>query len=284
MEEKSMSLQISFVGHLSVDRNVVKGRERVLYGGGVFHGAITARRLGAETQVLTMCHPDNRAGFSLLSEIGVDVTYLESPESTSIRNVYPSDDPDERQSAVLTRARPFTEDDLREIDHCELLHLNALWKGEIPSSLIPVARERTDLLAGDAQGFLRHVELGGEMVHLDWEDKAELLPLFDYFKVDIAEARILTGLEDPPTAARRLHEWGAKTVVLTHREGVCVHDGSGLYEGSFGPYVLEGRTGRGDTCTVAFLVAMAEGDIAAAVHQAAAITTRKMQYPGPYRG
>jgi sugar/nucleoside kinase (ribokinase family) len=74
-------------------------------------------------------------------------------------------------------------------------------------------------------------------------------------------------------------------VVLTHRGGVCVCDGRELYESSFTGFTVEGRTGRGDTCTSAFLVAMQQQmGLREATALAAEVTSRKMQYRGAYRG
>jgi sugar/nucleoside kinase (ribokinase family) len=75
-------------------------------------------------------------------------------------------------------------------------------------------------------------------------------------------------------------------VLLTHAGGVCVHDGLGSVDAPFGKATLEGRTGRGDTCTAAFLTAYyRQGrSLEASVRLAAEVTSRKMQYKGPYRG
>ena len=52
-----------------------------------------------------------------------------------------------------------------------------------------------------------------------------------------------------------------------------------------GTPTLEGRTGRGDTCTASFLVARGRGmDLADAAAFAAEVTSPKMQYRGSYRG
>jgi sugar/nucleoside kinase (ribokinase family) len=285
-------MRIAFVGHVSVDRNVVGGVESTLHGGAVVHGGITACRLGAEVSVYTMCGAEAIGGFGELAEAGARVTFLPSAESTSIRNEYPSQNPDERRSAVVSRARPFEAGDLARIEPCDVLHVNALWAGEFPAELLPRAKTLAGALAGDAQGFLRHVEAGGAMVHRDWAGKSTWLPLFDVFKVDIAEARVLTGLDEPRAAVRAVRQLGPGVVILTHRDGLCVDDGETIYEAAFGPYGLEGRTGRGDTCMAAFLVAQAEGAdraprgerLRAAAERAAEVATRKMQYPGPYRG
>lgn len=278
-----MSIRIGFVGHLSVDHNVVGGRSSVLYGGGVLHGSVTAKRLGADSRLYTKCAAEDRPKFSDLDEAGVAVSVMSSPTSTSIRNEY-GDDPDDRVSTLRSRAAPFEAADLDRIPHCDVLVINPLSFGEFPCELIAGAKAKTAALAGDAQGFLRRPGPTGELSHHDWQDKQRYLPAFDFFKVDGAEARMLTGEGDPARAVRALHDHGARVVVLTHKAGLCVFDGSTLHESHFEAYPLTGRTGRGDTCMAAFLVAQAEHGFAQAVARAADVASRKMQYPGPFRG
>lgn len=280
-------MRILFVGHVCVDKNVVRGQTETLYGGGVMHGAITAQRLGAQAIVITKCAEADRPGFSPLAEAGVETVFLPSPTSTSIRNVYPSENPDDRQSSLIARAAPFAEADLDCIAGlgADVVHVNPLWFGEFPPSLLAHLRRRTAFLAADAQGFLRVAEANGQMVHRDFADKQAILPLLDLFKVDSKEALLLTGEEHPERAARAVHALGPKLVLLTHQGGVCVFDGRETCHAAFGRYPLEGRTGRGDTCTASFLVARGRGlDFQAAATFAADITTRKMQYRGSFRG
>jgi sugar/nucleoside kinase (ribokinase family) len=123
------------------------------------------------------------------------------------------------------------------------------------------------------------------MTHRDLEGKGETLALLDLFKVDSREAVLLTGEQNPAQAARAVHALGPKLVLLTHRDGVCACDGKAVYESAFSGFRLEGRTGRGDTCTASFLVGRGRGlSLAEAVAFAAEITSRKMRYRGPFRG
>lgn len=277
-------MKIAFIGDVSKDLNVIKGQTQVASGGGVFYGAIAAQRLGAPTAVYTKCARDDQPLFQELSDAGVEVSFLPTRASTSIRNVYPSDNPDERTSAILSKSDPVTAAELEAVD-AGILHINPLWLGLFPPELIPLARKRAKVLGGDAQGFLRQVQPDGQMKNCDWADKARWLPHFDVFKVDSKEAKILTGLDDKREAARQIHGWGAKLVLLTHQGGVMVHDGKEFYESPWLGFTLEGRTGRGDTCTASFLVALSQKKgLAEAAGFAAKITSEKMQYKGPYRG
>ena len=277
-------MKIVFVGHVCVDRNVIRGESEVFYGGGVLQGAVTAKRVGADATVLTKCAEADRHHYCMsLVQAGVETIFLPSQTTTSIQNVYPSENPDDRQSTLVSRAAPFALADLETVA-ADVVHLNPLWFGEFPADLLPALKPRTPLLAGDAQGFLRHAEAAGKMVHRDLEDKREVLRLFDVFKVDSKEAKILTGLEDIRLAAHAVRGLGPRVVILTHRDGVCVFDGHDYYESPFTSFTLEGRTGRGDTCTAAFLVGMSRMNLADATAFAAEVTSRKMQYRGPYRG
>lgn len=276
-------MRILFVGHVSKDFNIANGKKVLVPGGGVFYGSIAAARLGASTAVLTKCALADRELFKQMEEAGVDVNYLDSDSTTSIENVYTGPNPDERTSRMLSRAAPFRNEDLLSIE-ADAIHVNPLWYGEFPENLIPLIRERATFLAGDAQGFLRNVEEDGSMVYKDWDKKSEYLRFFDLFKVDAKEARIITGETELKKACEKLHVWGARMVIATHSDGVILFDGSRFYESRFDGWTMEGRTGRGDTCTAAFLVALLhlKKGVSEATEFAARITSEKMKYPGPY--
>ena len=277
-----MSLRIAFCGHLCRDVNVVRGDEEVFYGGGVLHGAITAARLGASAHVWSRCAPADRGRFAALDDAGAAVTWLPSDTTTSIRNDYPTDDPDARVSSLLARAAPFSEGDLAGLD-ADVVHVNPLVVGELPSPLLAGLARRLPSVCADAQGFVRHADASGRLVSrcpdsLDW------LADLDVLKVDAGEARVLTGLADRHEASARLAALGVQHVVLTHRDGVLVRAAGTVCEAPFSGWTLEGRTGRGDTCTAAFLVGRSRGSLEDATRFAASVTSAKMMSRGPYRG
>jgi sugar/nucleoside kinase (ribokinase family) len=276
-------VRIAFVGHVCVDKNLIRGEVETFYGGGVVHGAVTAKRLGAEVTVLTKCAEADREHFTSLRDAGVDAVFLSSRTSTSIRNEYPTENPDDRRSFIVSRADPFSSTDIAALE-ADVVHLNPLWYGELPLALLPPLKRRVSILGADAQGFLRHADADGTMNYRDLAEKRDVLPLLDVFKVDTKEALILTGQEDVRPAARAVHDLGPRMVVLTHRGGVCVYDGREFYESPFTSFTVEGRTGRGDTCTAAFLVGMQRMGLREAAALAADVTSRKMQYRGAYRG
>jgi len=277
-------MSITFLGDVCLDINVVRGEPRHEIGGGVYHGAVTASGLGCEARVITKAPVADRHHFVAIEQAGARVTWLESPRSTSIRNDYPSENPDDRISRVISMAQPFSAAELEGL-RAEVLHVNPLWMGMVPPELLAVLRPAVGLLGADAQGFLRRVASDGSAVHTPWPEAGEHLHHLDLLKVDIVEARTLTGLADRHDAAAALLELGVGTVLLTHQQGVLAARGTERRERDWGSWTLEGRTGRGDTCTAAFLVGLLRGDsLADALGLAARVTTAKMQYRGPYRG
>ena len=112
----------------------------------------------------------------------------------------------------------------------------------------------------------------------------ELLPLMDYFKTDAAEAEVLTGLTDRVEAAKMLHDWGAKEVVITHNTEVLAYDGNKVYTCPIKARNLSGRTGRGDTTFAGYIAERQRGSVEEALNFCTALVSLKMETPGPFKG
>lgn len=276
-------LRITFVGHVSKDINKTPADTKTIPGGGVLYGSIAAARLGAESIAVTKFAREDEHLFEIIPQSGVVLQRLDSRTTTSIENIYKSSNSDERESRVISLAESFKKSDVEDIKS-EAIVINPLWHGEFPERLLSVVREGTDLLIGDAQGFLRNVKEDGKMVYTIWEERFEYMKMFDIFKVDAKEARTLTGKTDILEACKEIREMGVKIVLLTHKNGICVYNGQRMYGAPFRTWTLEGRTGRGDTCTAAFVVGLKKHPLQKATELAARITSEKMQYAGPYLG
>ncbi len=275
-------MSITLIGHVSKDVNVFKGSTEVLAGGGVYYGSFAARSLGEDVAVITKLNLKDYQLFKDMENFGIKVVWIESLKTTSIENTYPSDNPDERTSRIVSRADPFTVDDLREV--CGIVHISPLWHGEFPEELIEVVREKADFLSGDAQGFLRNVDEIGNMYYEDWKHK-DLLEVFDVFKLDSKEAKVMTGEDDPELSLKKIMKYGVKEILLTTKEGVYLAKSGKVYFHPFGDWKMEGRTGRGDTAIATYLALRNKfEDSEEVVKRVAEITTLKMRRKGPYRG
>ena len=216
-----------------------------------------------------------------MSESGAEVLVLDSPATTSIRNVYHSADREKRTVTLLSRADSFTVDELPKVS-TRIFHLAGLFVGELPDALIVPASKSADV-ALDVQGVLR-AEESGNLLFRDWAGKEKYLPHIAFLKTDAAEAEIMTGTDDRERAAHMLGQMGAREVMITHHTEVIVGAAGQIHRAPLTPRNLSGRTGRGDTCFAAYLARRLHDGIQESLEFAAALVSLKMETPGVFTG
>ena len=271
---------IAFIGNYTKDTIIDSRGERTVDGGAFNYGANVAVRLGMKTCAVTRLSRQDKHVVRGLEELGVDVFPEYASESTRLRLVYPSDNPDERQIFVDSSAGSIQPAQLANVSAATAV-VGASFRGEVGLEVLRNLKERGMRIALDVQGFVRSVR-DGRLVADEWPDKAEVLALVHFLKADIAEAEILTGSRDLESAARELVGLGAREIVLTHRDGVLVYDGRDFCEAGFHPRKLVGRSGRGDTCIAAYACRRLASEPAEATIWAAAITSLKMESNAPF--
>ncbi|WP_020612753.1 PfkB family carbohydrate kinase [Sediminispirochaeta bajacaliforniensis] len=276
-----MTYDITMIGHISKDVMIYPEEEQRFIGGPVIYSSIAATRSGKRIHVITKCSEKDKAALCGMEAEGVKVSWLASPDTTSIENIYLSDDRERRKVRLLSKASSFSLEELPEAGSL-IFHLAGLFKDEIPDAIIPHLAKKGSV-GVDAQGLLRCNEKGA-LFFKNWENAHQLMPHISYFKADAMEAEILTGTSDRKDAARILADMGAKEIVITHHDGVLV-----LVNGEFfyAPYTaanLSGRTGRGDTTFAAYMAVRLDSDPSWATAYAAALCSMKMEAPGPFSG
>ena len=71
------------------------------------------------------------------------------------------------------------------------------------------------------QSFVRHVTpVTHEIQFSDVANKKDIAGMMDKLKLDVVEARILTGTEDLEKAAIIVESWGCPEIMITHSQGV----------------------------------------------------------------
>ena len=218
-----------------------------------------------------------------LRGIGISVTALPSQHSVYFENIY-GENPDDRTQRVLAKADPFTASQLQEIE-AEIYHLGSLLADDFSLEVIKEL-SRKGLIAVDSQGYLREVR-DTHVYPVDWTDKREALQYIHFLKVNEHEMEVLTGLSDPHEAARKLHEWGVKEVLVTLGSmGSLIYDGTDFYRiPAYKPGQVVDATGCGDTYTIGYLYQRVSGaSIEEAGRFAAAMSTLKIEKSGPFCG
>lgn len=278
-----MKYDITMIGHVSKDIMIdYKGIETRLTGGAVVQSSMAAIGSGVTVQVITKISEQDKSLIEPLKKSGVIWKTSFSNHTTSIKNVYFTEDKERRDVTLISQADPFSSEDIPD-EKPGVYHLAGLFGGEIPDTLIPFLAEKSDV-ALDAQGVLRCIDGEGELLFRDWAGKKELLPLIRFFKTDAAEAEILTGEENREKAAEILHSWGADEVMLTHNTEVLICSGGKIFRAPFTNSNFSGRTGRGDSTFAAYLSRRKTHNVEESLRFAAALCSIKMESPGPFTG
>ena len=279
---KKKSYDTLIVGPVSLDIMIdCRGTETRLTGGAVVQSGYAAANIGARTAVFTKTSPDVDV-YAAFADAPADVYWRPSAAPTSIRNKYFTEDKERRECHLISCCDPIRFEDLPPVE-TKIYHFAGLVVGDFENEVFAKAAEHGKV-AVDVQCLLRRGEADGSMTFHDWEEKKEYLPCIDFLKTDAAEAEILTGLTDRREAARLLHAWGAKEVVITHNTEVLVYDGGEFYTCPIRSRSFVGRTGRGDTTFAGYLTERLHRSVPEALLFAAALVSLKMETPGPFCG
>jgi len=268
------------IGHIDKSHVVIKGQAQTIVGGAVQFGGMVLLAMGLKVGIITRLAQDDLWLLKDLKMAGAYIFPIFTHETTAIENVIPDPNSDQRRCFRRGFAGTFRPEDLPQI-RARVYYLGTIITNEINLAFLQAVAERGPV-ALDAQGCLRKL-VGDELVTDGWDWADEALPLVQFLKVDDKEAQALTG-EDGYKALEILGRKGPQEVMLTHRDGVSVWAKGEIFEAPFKPKSLAGRTGRGDTCFSAYLGRRLLGDSPKeATRFAAALTTLKLERPGPFR-
>ena len=269
------------IGHITDDIMNDRGAVSRFIGGAAYFSAFAAKRSGVSLLVVTRMAEKDFGLLQAMRDEGIEVLAIPGRQTTSIENIFESEDVDRRRVNLLSQAEPFTLEDIPEVQ-ARIFNLAGLFKGEIPPEMIePLSRRgRVGL---DLQSMLR-ASRDGAFSWVDWPEKKIHLPYITFLKADSLESEVITGSADRREAARMLRDWGAKEVLITHSEEVILYDGKTMHSAPFNPANLSGRTGRGDTCFISYMARRLDHDVEESLRYAAALTSIKMERPGPFQG
>jgi len=271
------------MGHISKDENVFQGKTVNETGGAVVYSSCSSYAISHKTGILTKLSFKDGKHLEIFSILKENIITLDSKNTTSIRNIYHTEDKERRTCTALSIADPFEISDIPDNIDSRIFHFAGLISGEFDNEMIKFLHNRGKI-ALDVQGFLRTVGENKKMVFKDWKEKKEYLPYIDYLKTDAAEAEIMTGTKDRKKAAEMLFGWGAKEIMITHNKEVLIYNGKKYYTCPLKPRNLSGRTGRGDTCFSAYITERLDKWIEEALLFATALVSLKMEKPGSFKG
>ena len=273
--------QIAFMGHYTRDTIVSSSGTRIVSGGAFNYATHVAARMGLKVLAVTRLAEVDAEVIQELENLGADLLVTWTPESTCLKLVYPSENPDERVIYVSSWAGAFSEQEITPIE-AGVIVIGASMREEVPLEIVKKLAQKDSVLAADIQSFLR-VNDHGKLVAKPWLERKELLSCIEVLKTDAVEAELLTGEKDIKKAASLITALGPREVMITHKDGVLLLAEEKFYHASFYPEKLVGRSGRGDTCLASYMCKRINASPQESIIWAAAVTSLKMEAEGPFR-
>jgi sugar/nucleoside kinase (ribokinase family) len=276
---------IIFIGHVTIDEIVAtEGSSSGIGGGAPLFGSVAAAVTGKKVAVITKIAKKDRYIVEALENAGIDVYLQFVQETTHMRVVHPSDNVDERLMYQTRDARFFKIEEIPSFE-TNLVHLGALTDREFTLKFMKKLKERGFRLSVDMQGFVRQVDESTRIIRFgDVSEKKEIISLADFVKLDVVEAKLLTGTDNISEAASICEDWGSHETLITRSDGVLVRKDGKEYFELFSNRSNAGRTGRGDTTFGSYLARRMDFSIKDSLKFAAALASIKMETPGPFNG
>ena len=280
----SKKYDITFVGHMCYDEIIpFEGEPHVAPGSAVLCGAMVAARVGKRVAAVVKMAERDAHILEAMQDVGVDTYVIPSDETTYSRVLHESENMDERTLTLVRSAGLISISDVPELE-TRCVHLAGISDTEFDMALILGLKSRGYSLSTDMQSFVRHVTPSRVIEYSDVAEKQEIAAIMDKLKLDVVEARILTGTEDLENAAMIIESWGCPEILITQSDGVLGRVNGKTYYEKFSNSNVSGRTGRGDTTFAAYLSRRLEHDVAESLKFAAAVVSIKMETPGPFKG
>jgi sugar/nucleoside kinase (ribokinase family) len=285
MQQASKMFDIIFIGHMCYDEIIpYQGEPIVAPGSAVLCGALAAARVGKKVAVITRLSRRDDHILEQMRQNGIEVVVIPTEDTTYMKVVHATPDLDERQIYQMVNAGYFSLADMPAISGRQV-HLAGITDQEFELNFISGIKAMGYSLSTDMQSFVRQVDpQTHEITFRDVPRKVEIIRQMSLIKLDVLEAKILTGTDDLEQAALIVEDWGCPEIMITRSDGVLVRaDGKNYFE-KFSNRSSIGRTGRGDTTFAAYLSRRSEFDVPESLKFAAALVSIKMESPGPFHG
>jgi sugar/nucleoside kinase (ribokinase family) len=260
------------------------GHRTVAPGSAVLCGALAAARVGKRVAAITRMSPRDESILNPMANAGISTFVIPANTTTCMRVVYPGDDADEREITQVRNAGFFTHAELPDV-RTRYLHLAGITDQEFSLDFVRSLAGGDYEISLDIQSFLRRVDTRtGRITILNVPQVREVFTYCTRLKLDIVEAKLLTGTSDIRDAARVLAGWGSRELVITEAKGVLALSDGVMYYEPFTNRNDSGRTGRGDTTFAAYLAWRLDNTIPESLRFAAGLASIKMEAPGPFSG
>lgn len=272
------------VGHMTLDKVITPNHTVYMPGGTTFYCSQAIQNLkGLKYLLVASLAETEIKGVDDLRQRGIETKVVNSKKTLYFENAY-GENQDDRTQRVLAKADPFVIEAMEGVE-AKVFLLGALLADDFSLDFVEKLASK-GLLAVDSQGYLREV-VGEDVRAIDWRDKKSFLKHVHFLKLNEMELEVMTGEEDIERAAKKLHSWGVKEVIMTLGSmGSIIYDGDEFYIiPAYKPSEMLDATGCGDTYMAGYLYKRLQGEsIEDAGKFGAAMATIKIENSGPFNG
>ena len=215
--------ELCCIGHITHDKIVTPKRTAHMPGGTSYYFSHAIRAFkDIDFNLITALGNEDMKVVDDLRGLGISVEVMPSKHSVYFENIY-GENQDNRAQRVLAKADPFTVDFLRNAE-ANIFHLGSLLADDFSLDVVRYLSQK-GRISIDSQGYLREVR-DTHVYPVDWTDKRDFLQYVYFLKANEQETLSLTGTEDVEEAAKMLHSWGVKEILLTlGSNGSVIYDG-----------------------------------------------------------
>ncbi len=221
------------------------------------NAALVLAKLKEDVKLVGAVGDDFKSKFIVdLEKFNIGHHITDSKETGGFSLVY-YDDYGNRTLDLLGRANDITDLDPSIYNDSKAVLIGPIL-GEVSFEQIKTIRKNYDgFYFCDPQGLIRNADENNRISHDMVDSLKDTLSVFDVVKPNELEGKVMTGIDcrvDPYEAARIIHKWGMKIVIVTLAElGSVIYDGNDFID--IPPFETEkavDATGCGDTYMAGF--------------------------------
>lgn len=277
------SADIVILGHIAKDIIEIDGKSHDSLGGAVYYGGVAGSHMGLKITVITRLNEVDFDILNVFKKNGISYYAYPSEQTSGLKNIYSSKNMEYRDYEPLGFAGLFRKEEIPEIN-IKFFVIGPIIAGEVDLELLEYVKSKYPRnLCLDIQGFMRFREDDRVFYStLSQKEKKQTISNINVLKLDQTEAEILTNQKTIASAAKNLIQFGAKEILITHERGISIFTLTKSYFFPWKNTSSMGRTGRGDTAFISYLGSRITKDPEQSLKFAAALTSLKLEAPGPY--
>jgi sugar/nucleoside kinase (ribokinase family) len=246
------------IGYLSHDIIIdFQGRRFESLGGTTAYASIIASNLNAKVGIVSIVGKDFKKEYmDMLKKSGIDLKGLKikGEKTTSFMNCY--DINGKRTQYLLSKAENISLNDIpKEYFNAKCFHFGPLFN-EIPYKIAEILNKRKIITSIDPQGYCRRKINENKIEQCAWKDAKKVLKLFNIYRSDDIEAKLIVNEEDPIKAVKKIKTIGPEIVIVTmeKRGSILCFKDKIVKVPAIPVRKLVDATGAGDTYIASFLI------------------------------